>query len=65
MTGFDFNDSGSGLFGEPVNHEILGPLAVVFDLLTLVEEDQGGESLHTIGSLDAGVLISINFSNSH
>lgn len=45
LSRFDIGDSWFGFFVEPVDHEIFGPLAIVFDLLAIAEVDEGGESL--------------------
>jgi hypothetical protein len=61
FVGFDFCQSGTGLLGEPFHHSLLGALTAVFDLLSVAEEDEGGETLNSVGTLDAGVSIGINF----
>lgn len=60
LAGRDGNDRFSGLLGEPVDHEFLGPLAIVLLALSVVEEDEGGEALNFIGALDTAVFVSVD-----
>ena len=65
LRGFNGGDSRTGLFVEPVDHELFGSLPVVFDLLSVAEVDKSGEARNIIASLYGGVSISINFGKTH
>ena len=56
----DGNNCVSGLLGKPVDHELLRPLSVVLLALAVVVEDEGGEALNAVSSLDTAVLVSID-----
>jgi hypothetical protein len=50
----------SGLLGKPVDHGFLRPLSVVLLALAVVIEDEGGEALYAVSSLDTVVLVNID-----
>jgi hypothetical protein len=56
----DGNNCVSGLLRKPVDHELLRPLSVVLLALAVVVEDEGGEALNAVSSLDTAVLVSID-----
>lgn len=65
LIGLKNSDSGTSLLREPADHDVLCALTAVFDLLSVVEEEESGESLNLESAFHAGVFVSIDLGESH